>query len=90
VWDDFRIKALIASISNSYPVGAVMFLEYGGDSARFKYRPFTSVDVGATPDKLVLDGQQRLTSVYCAMFSKKWWKPLQKRRLILRDSITLI
>ncbi len=71
VWDDFRIKALIASISNSYPVGAVMFLEYGGDSARFKYRPFTGVDVAATPDKLVLDGQQRLTSVYCAMFSKK-------------------
>ena len=25
VWDDYRIKALIASISNSYPVGAVMF-----------------------------------------------------------------
>ena len=71
VWDDFRIKALIASISNSYPIGAVMFLEYGGDSVRFKYRPFTSVDVDVTPDKLVLDGQQRLTSVYCSMFSKK-------------------
>ena len=71
VWDDFRIKALIASISNSYPVGAVMFLEYGGDSIRFKYRPFTTVDVVTIPEKLVLDGQQRLTSVYCAMFGKK-------------------
>ncbi len=29
VWDDERICALIASISNSYPVGALMFLEYG-------------------------------------------------------------
>ena len=26
VWDDYRIKSLIASISNSYPVGALMFL----------------------------------------------------------------
>ncbi|MDR3265114.1 MAG: DUF262 domain-containing protein [Synergistaceae bacterium] len=32
VWDDDRICALIASISNSYPVGALMFLEYGGDT----------------------------------------------------------
>ena len=71
VWDDFRIKALIASISNSYPVGAVMFLEYGGDSVRFKHRPFKSVVNTAVPEKLVLDGQQRLTSVFCSMFSKK-------------------
>lgn len=71
VWDDYRIKALIASISNSYPVGALMFLEYGGDNIRFKYRPFTGVDLVGKPDKLVLDGQQRLTSVFCAMFSKK-------------------
>jgi hypothetical protein len=71
VWDDYRIKALIASISNSYPVGAVMFLEYGGDNVRFKYRTFTAVDTSGKPDKLVLDGQQRLTSIYCSMYSKK-------------------
>lgn len=29
VWDDYRIRALIASITNNYPVGAAMFLEYG-------------------------------------------------------------
>ena len=27
VWDDNRIKSLIASITNGYPVGATMFLE---------------------------------------------------------------
>lgn len=37
-WDDERIRALIASITCSYPVGAVMFLEYGGDGVRFKSR----------------------------------------------------
>lgn len=72
VWDDERIRSLIASITCSYPVGAVMFLEYGGDGIRFKSRTFTSVaDEGKTPERLVLDGQQRLTSVYCAMYSNK-------------------
>lgn len=72
VWDNERICSLIASITCSYPVGAVMFLEYGGDGIRFKSRTFTSVpDDSKTPEMLVLDGQQRLTSVYCAMYSKE-------------------
>jgi uncharacterized protein with ParB-like and HNH nuclease domain len=72
IWDDDRIRKLIASISNSYPIGAVMFLEYGGDGLRFKSRTFTNVDaIEKTPQVLVLDGQQRLTSVYCAMFNTK-------------------
>ena len=71
VWDDNRIRALIASITNSYPVGAVMFLEYGGENIRFKYRPFTGVSGERLPEKLVLDGQQRLTSTFSSMFSRK-------------------
>jgi hypothetical protein len=47
-----------------------MFLKYGGDNVRFKYRPFTGVISNKKPDILVLDGQQRLTSIYCAMFCK--------------------
>lgn len=70
VWDDERIRALTASISNFYPVGALMFLEYGGDTVRFKYRPFTGASADNKSDILVLDGQQRLTSIYCAMYSK--------------------
>ena len=38
VWDDERIRALIASIICSYPVGAVMFLECGGSGIHFKSR----------------------------------------------------
>ena len=72
VWDDERIRALIASITCSYPVGAVMFLEYGGDGIRFKSRTFTNVmDGDKATEMLVLDGQQRLTSVYCTMYSKE-------------------
>jgi hypothetical protein len=70
VWDDDRIRALIASITNSYPVGALMFLEYGGDTVRFKYHPFTGATADCKPEILVLDGQQRLTSIYGAMFCK--------------------
>ena len=58
VWDDEHIRGLIASITCSYPIGAVMFLEYGGDGIRFKSRPFTNVpDNGETPELLVLGGQ---------------------------------
>ena len=39
VWDDNRIRSLLASISLTYPVGAVMMLEAGGESVRFKQRP---------------------------------------------------
>lgn len=71
VWDNERIIGLIASISNSYPVGALMFLEYGGDSVRFKHRSFTGATASCAPEMLVLDGQQRLTSVFCALFSRE-------------------
>lgn len=70
VWDDDRIRALIASITNSYPVGALMFMQYGGDTVRFKYRPFMGATAELEPETLVLDGQQRLTSIYGAMYCK--------------------
>ncbi|WP_121661853.1 GmrSD restriction endonuclease domain-containing protein [Metabacillus litoralis] len=72
VWDDNRIKALIASISNSYPVGALMFLEYSENgNVRFKYRSFTGATAVNNPEVLVLDGQQRMTSIFNALFSRQ-------------------
>jgi hypothetical protein len=73
VWDDGRIKALIASITNGYPVGAAMFLEYGNESIHFKSRVVEGVPSAdkVIPDELILDGQQRLTSVYSSLFSEK-------------------
>ena len=70
VWDDNRIKAIIASITNGYPVGAAMFLEYGNENIRFKYRVIEgSPSKNVTPEELILDGQQRLTSIYTSLFS---------------------
>lgn len=69
VWDDMHIKSLIASLSLSYPIGAVMFLEAGG--VPFKPRLFegVSLEPAPKPKTLVLDGQQRLTSMYLSLRS---------------------
>ena len=66
VWDDDHVRSLLASISLGYPIGAVMMLEAGGETVRFKQRPIEGVSVSATVDaeRLVLDGQQRLTSLF--------------------------
>ncbi len=65
VWDDAKICKLIESISLGFPMGALMFLETGGE-VNYKPRLFTGVsaDIKAEPDYLVLDGQQRLTTLY--------------------------
>lgn len=66
VWDEDRIKSLIASISRAFPVGALMTLETGGD-VNFKPRPVEGAPLAAsaeTPQSLLLDGQQRMTSMY--------------------------
>lgn len=73
VWDDLHIRSLIASVSLAYPIGAVMLLETGGDGVRFKPRLVEGVDLEKPPrpEKLILDGQQRLTSLYLALLSNK-------------------
>lgn len=72
VWDDSRIKALIASITSNFPVGAAMFLDYGNENIRFKYRTIEgSTAQNVVPDELILDGQQRLTSIYSSLYSDK-------------------
>ncbi len=73
VWDDRRIRTLIASISNGYPIGAVMFLDATGKNVRFGSNLFDGVDENykaVEPTTLVLDGQQRITSMYQALYSK--------------------
>lgn len=71
VWDDAHITSLLASVSLSYPVGAVMTLRTGNAEVRFKPRLLEGV-VGAAqndPEFLLLDGQQRTTSLYLALRS---------------------
>ncbi len=64
VWDDERIIGLLASISRGFPVGAIMTLAAGGD-IKFMHRPIEGVSgIDKSPETFLLDGQQRLTSLY--------------------------
>lgn len=66
-WDVDRIASLLASVSLGYPVGVVMLLETGGADVQFATRLVSGVtDAGATKpaERLILDGQQRLTSLF--------------------------
>lgn len=67
VWEDERIRGVLASVSRSFPIGALMMLETGGET-KFHPRPVEGVKLqnGIEPDLLVLDGQQRLTSLFQA------------------------
>jgi uncharacterized protein with ParB-like and HNH nuclease domain len=65
IWDDAHVRSLLASIARSFPIGAVMLLETGGE-VRFKVRPIEHVTFEKNPPEptsLILDGQQRLTTL---------------------------
>lgn len=87
VWDDSHIKSLLVSIARSFPVGAVMLLETGGD-VKFQVRPIENVDLknkNIQPEELILDGQQRLTSLTQVLMLDKSVKTFdEKDRLIKR------
>jgi hypothetical protein len=68
VWDDQHIIDLLASVGVGFPIGAVMLMETGGETA-FAERAVQGAPGGHTPDRLILDGQQRLTSMYQSLRS---------------------
>lgn len=71
VWGDDDVQSLIASIAKGFPVGALLTLETGGEVA-FKPRVLAGVEkTNSRPDELLLDGQQRMTSLFQAMYCKR-------------------
>jgi hypothetical protein len=82
IWDDAHIASLLASISMSYPVGAVMMLETGNPDVRFKPRLVEGVKVvnPGEPERFILDGQQRLTSLYQALMLDEPVSTLDSRK----------
>ena len=70
IWDDERIRRLLVSILKSYPIGAIMLLETGNPDVRFKSRLVEGVNLNPSPEpqQFILDGQQRITSLYQALY----------------------
>jgi hypothetical protein len=72
-WDTDRIASLLASIAQGHPVGVMMMLEVGGVDVNFAPYPLAGVESNGLedPEWLILDGQQRITSLYQALASGK-------------------
>lgn len=71
IWDDEKIKSLLESVIRNFPINSIMLLECNADNMNFACRTIEGVDkASAKPQYLILDGQQRLTSLYGALFSE--------------------
>lgn len=81
VWDDDHVRSLLSSVSLSYPIGAVMMLETGNPEFGFKPRLVEGVELTSPPkpQRLILDGQQRLTSLFQAIAGKKAVETMDSR-----------
>jgi uncharacterized protein with ParB-like and HNH nuclease domain len=94
VWQDERILRLLDSIMRSYPIGIALLWETYNDiqfrSFITDYRPDSIHKFRENPDnkklKLVLDGQQRLQSLYMALYGSYCGKELYFDVLSGQDS----
>ncbi len=70
VWARDEIADLLLSILKGYFIGSFLFLEADKDHSPFAVRPLAGVNLDSKktrPEWLVLDGQQRLTSLHYAL-----------------------
>ncbi|OGO50341.1 MAG: hypothetical protein A2148_06675 [Chloroflexi bacterium RBG_16_68_14] len=68
VWPSGATAELVASIASDYPAGTLLLLENTG---QFTPRPFDDGPAATpSPRYLVLDGQQRLTALYHALYGR--------------------
>ena len=68
VWKDTQIRDLIDSLYKGMPTGLIILWKIG-DGDGYKPKPIGK-DKVTTPNRLVIDGQQRLTSLF-AVFTGK-------------------
>lgn len=80
-WSDELVIQLLANVSLGWPIGAIMLLEQGSASWSFHPRLVEGVDLkqSSAPTHLILDGQQRATTLFMALFSGNPVKIKDKR-----------
>lgn len=89
VWEEERIMSLIASVSRGFPMGALMSLKSKiGEGVIFARRPIEGAPANAAteqPEQLLLDGQQRMTSLYQSYMRRQVVATITaKKRLVRR------
>ena len=68
VWPASKVRDLLDSMYKGFPVGYLLFWETGADPGA---RQIGVGDKQAVPALLIVDGQQRLTSLYAVMTGSK-------------------
>src|SRR5699024_8827024 len=64
-WDEDHIRSLLVTVLRGYPLGALTVLDTRDEKMRFKPRPLAGAPVTENePGMLLLDGEQRLTTLY--------------------------
>lgn len=89
VWGEDRIHSLIASLSRAFPIGALMTLASKPNGVEvFARRPIEGTPPEAkkvVPEQLLLDGQQRMTSLYHACMRRAVVETITpKKKLVKR------
>ena len=71
VWEPAMVRELLISVAYRYPAGSLLTMPV--KTVSFALRPFegSGNNLKRTPDMMVLDGQQRLTSLYQSLYSDK-------------------
>lgn len=71
VWEEDRIVSLISSVSLALPIGALLMIETNRE-VKFSPRPIQGIESAKKKSGLlILDGQQRITSLFQATFLSK-------------------
>ncbi|MBV7301100.1 DUF262 domain-containing protein [Corynebacterium sp. TAE3-ERU2] len=89
-WDVDRVRALILTVLRGYPIGTLMTLDVRGEPVRFKPRPLQGApNEGSDPGWLLLDGQQRLTTLFHTLSGDGYIDTVDFRRKRVRRKFYL-
>lgn len=90
VWNRDDITALIVSVLQGHYIGSFLFLDSDPENIPFAYRALQGIDLAENhlhPETMILDGQQRLTSLNYAISAPDI--PLRSTRYPYRFFISL-
>lgn len=70
VWDPIATQELIVSIASNYPAGSLLRVKHANNLLAIREFEGAPPLADCKPNYLILDGQQRLTSLYQAFYGK--------------------